>query len=189
MADGEGLVPYAWTIEPLILSGRIPPVILVGLPSGESDDRARDYLLGLPEGGDAGFVRHETFFLEEVMPWAEQAYGASTRPQDRLLIGQSNGAAWAVATALRHPELFGAAAGLSFGWPPAAGALGAVRKPRLFLAAGTLEGRFHLRTTELAQNARTAGYDVTLLTPVSGHSPMMWDDLRPQAFAWAFGRR
>jgi enterochelin esterase-like enzyme len=190
LADGEGTEPAAYWIEPLILAGRIPPIVIVGLHSGENEARSRAYLLDRDRNGDERpFAHHEAFFLEEVVPLAQTEYGASAKPQDRLLMGHSNGAAWAVATALRHPDMFGQAAALSFAWPPASKVLGGPVKPRLFLAAGTLEGAFHRRTVELAGQAREAGYDVNLLAPISGHAEVMWRDLRPQALEWAFGAR
>ena len=48
----------------------------------------------------------------------------TTRPEERTLLGQANGAAWALSTALGHPRDFGQAAVLSFGWPEGAKGMG-----------------------------------------------------------------
>lgn len=188
MADGESVPDLARAVEPLILSGRLPPVMLVGLHANTGVERHREYLPNWNGAGDAPFARHEAFLLQEAMPLAEQRYGASDRPEERMVMGYSNGAAWAVATALRNPTMFGRAAALSFAWPEAGNRLAGVgAKPKLFLAAGKLERSFLTRTRELAAVAGLAGYDVTLVTPVSGHSSVMWIDLYPQVMAWAFG--
>jgi enterochelin esterase-like enzyme len=187
VADGQAVPAFAEVVEPLILAGRIEPVVLVGINAGDNAQRMRDYLVDFV-AGDTSFARHEAFVIEEVMPLVEREFGASTSPKDRLLIGESNGGAWALDMALRHPELFGQAAPLSFGWQKAARELGKPMKPRLFFAAGTLEGNFLKRTTDVAQAARAEGYDVRLVTPVSGHSSFMWRDLYPQVFEWAYPR-
>jgi enterochelin esterase-like enzyme len=187
-ADG-GSVPIAETVEPLILAGKVRPMVIVGVESGGDEQRSVDYLRNFNGKGDEGFARHEAFFLQEVVPLAETKWGASPRPADRLVIGQSSGAAWALATALRNPAAFPQAAVLSLGWPPNGRGLGGPLKPRLFLAAGTLEGNFHKRTREIAQAARTAGHDVSFVSRVSGHSPSMWQDLYPQVAEWAFPAR
>jgi hypothetical protein len=60
----------------------------------------------------------------------------------------------------------------------------------LVLAAlGALESAFLKITTEYAARAEAAGYQVKLVTPVSGHTSAMWDMLYPQVFEWAFPAR
>lgn len=184
-ADGGSLNYWARVVEPLIASGKVRPVVLVGLNSGDSETRSRDYLPGW-KGSEVGFEKHERFLLTEVMPRAEALYGASTRREDRLLTGKSNGAAWAVATALRNPELFGAAAGVSLGWPPAR-PVGGPFRPRLFLATGLLED-FLTPTRAFATQAQTSGHEVVLVTPVSGHGQMIQDAYLDDVLLWAFGR-
>ncbi|MGH6966555.1 MAG: alpha/beta hydrolase [Phenylobacterium sp.] len=183
VADGVGVSEYARFIEPLIVTGRIAPVVMIGLNSAPDPQRAQDYLVGFR--GKDDFSRHDAFFLKEVIPLAERVYGASRDPRMRLLIGQSNGGSWAVTTALRHPRLFGHAAGLSPGWRDAMKPLGDMPKPAFFLAVGTLES-FLPSVTAMAGDARAAGYKVEFVTRVSGHSELMWSDLYPLAFEWAF---
>lgn len=52
-ADGESVGGLAQVVEPLITTGAIPPIIIVGMHSGDSDSRAREYLphlgLGRPD--------------------------------------------------------------------------------------------------------------------------------------------
>ena len=78
---------YAELVEPLIHDGTLPQLLLIGIESGtylgnrtkdydpELDLRAREYV---PDQNDERFFLHERFFLEEVLPWAEAGFGAST---------------------------------------------------------------------------------------------------------------
>lgn len=188
-ADGRGASAVAAAVEPLILTGRIPATMIVGVHAGNGERRALDYLRNAKAAGDGAFQQHEQFFLTEVMPLAEQRFGATTRPEERMLLGQSNGAAWALSTALRHPRDFGQAAVLSFGWPEGAKGMGGSVRPRLYFAAGTLEGIFLRRTREASQAAATAGHDVQLHVEVSGHSNALWQDQYASAAEWAFGAK
>jgi enterochelin esterase-like enzyme len=110
MADGQIRGNTPGMIEPLILKGDLPPMILVaiwfGLPPDGSDvRRSQEYLMDWPDATDA-FLNHQGFVLKEVMPYVEQHYGASTDPKARVITGFSSGAAWAVAMGLLHPDIF-----------------------------------------------------------------------------------
>ena len=62
-------------IEPLVLAGRIPLMVSVGVAFGEEPDgdrRAQEYLPGFhPER----FEAHRQFFVEEVPAWVEENWG------------------------------------------------------------------------------------------------------------------
>lgn len=110
MADGQLRGDAPGMIEPLILRGELPPMILVatwfGMPPDGTDVlRSKEYLMDWPDATDE-FLNHQDFLLKEVMPYVEQHYGASTDPKDRVIAGYSSGAAWAVATGLLHPDVF-----------------------------------------------------------------------------------
>jgi enterochelin esterase-like enzyme len=110
MADGQLRGDAPGMIEPLILKGELPPMILVaiwfGLPPDGSDvRRSQEYLMDWPDGTDA-FINHEDFLLKEVLPYVEQHYGASADPKERVITGYSSGAAWAIAMGVLHPEIF-----------------------------------------------------------------------------------
>ncbi|NEX94374.1 hypothetical protein G3573_16475 [Caulobacter sp. 17J65-9] len=182
VADGSGVAYYARIVEPAIVAGRLPPVVLVGLESGAK--RTTDYLLGW-EASDAGFEKHEAFLLNEVMPRAERLYGASSRREQRLLIGKSNGGAWALDTALRHPDLFAQAAPMALGAGRAAG-VDRPGRPRLFMATGVLDS-FIRRSRVVAERAAKSGDELVFRTPVSGHGDVFYQDLLVEALAWAFG--
>ena len=137
MADGQGIERYARMIEPLINSGEIPLVMIVGVHSGgyrgersqphrmELDFRAIEYLVGADEMLkepviDGHFGHHEKFFTETVLDWAERKHGASSKRDQRGIFGVSNSASFCVTMAHCHPELFGFVLPFSFPWKKAA---------------------------------------------------------------------
>ena len=194
MADGGSVVGYAETIQPLIESGTLPPVMLVGLHSGPGDPgpdddlnmiRSREYLYGLDTGDGSLFDRHEAFLLKEVMPLAE-SLGASSDPSQRIVSGYSNGAAWALAMATRHPERFGKVLALSFGWAnePMRDLMTHTRFGDVYLNAGTLETQFHRDTAATASLMQTQADRVKFDSRVAGHSQTMWLEQFPLGLLW-----
>jgi enterochelin esterase-like enzyme len=110
ISDGQMRGDAPGFIEPLILKGELPPMVLVatwyGIPPDGSDAlRSKEYLLDFPDGTD-DFINHQDFLLREVMPYVEKNYGASSDPKQRVITGFSSGAAWAVAMGLLHPDVF-----------------------------------------------------------------------------------
>lgn len=187
LADGYVLDGYARLVEPLILKGELPPVVMVGLWPNQGDPavnwRRLDWQIGVDP---VRFARVEAFLVREVIPLAEARYGASTRREDRLIYGTSAGAAWSTVMAARHPDLFGHAAGFSLGYGPAVDAAWKAG-PRLYLSAGTLEPDFVRVTGELASRAGAAGREVRFEAPVMGHSFTQWQPRMIEAIRWAFG--
>lgn len=114
------------------------------------------------------------FFIEEVIPCANSEYGLSSAREDRAVFGFSSGAAFALAAALQHPEIFADALPFSIGVPemPArpAGAL-----PRFHLVAGELEPAFLAMTRSAHDIIATWGADATLSVYRSGHDQLMWE--------------
>lgn len=109
-------------IEPLIISGKIPPILIVFADSAgyegdimgllidkkcepEKDIRSCGYLFGHID--PARFARHEKFFCEELRVWSERNFGASQNRKERAVYGSSDGAVFSVVMGERHPDLFG----------------------------------------------------------------------------------
>lgn len=187
MADGSTLKAYAPAIEAEIISGRIRPVLVVGIWPGTTDPgtRSREYLIGrsIPR-----FRDQRDFVIDEVLPFAERTFGASDKPAERMLAGFSDGAAWALAMGLKRPDLFGQVAALSFGWPPAADGVAAQDRPKLFFAAGLLEPDFYRVTAQTAHRAETSPVPVRFEEFASGHVPVAWQTMLADALAWSFPR-
>jgi enterochelin esterase-like enzyme len=180
-----------------VRSGHSAPVILVGIDNAGSsrdfscvprcDPRSQEYLIDIPNAtpAESRFDTQARFILEEVIPFVESHYPVMRTREGRTTMGYSSGAAWAVTMAARHPEMFGNVIGLSLGWQPAAATASLLGHDRVYLGAGRLEaGRFLARTSEAAERARSAGADVTLVTPNGGHDFAMWDILFADALVW-----
>jgi hypothetical protein len=75
-ADGEAVAGLAQVIEPLITAGSIPPLLIVGVHSGESDVRAMEYL---PHINPQRFMAHARFFSACIEP----AHAEARRRGDR----------------------------------------------------------------------------------------------------------
>ncbi len=191
MADGGNAMDYGPIAEALARTCQAQPVILVGIGNqipGEgqngSDLRAADYLWGR---NPDRFAAHERFLLEDVIPLAEGSFGASSEAGRRMLSGSSNGAGWAVAMGLRHPDLFGSVAAASFGWPDALEA--AEDMPagvNFFISAGIYEPRIQTRSLEAADRIRTAGGQAQFIGYVTGHSPLAFYQLFAHALRTHF---
>lgn len=103
-ADGfEGI--NVKSIEELITSKKIPPLIIVGTAHG-GNLRAAEYIPNF-RGEPKYFEAHEKFIIEEVMPWAEKEYGASKARTDQAIYGTSNSGPYALHMPNRHPDKFG----------------------------------------------------------------------------------
>lgn len=95
---------------------RIPEMLVVAV-ANPAQTRSRDLtpvatatqtLRSEPTGGSA--VAFRRFVAEELLPWVDSRY--RTRPQ-RVLIGHSHGALFAIDTLLEQPDLFDAYIGIS----------------------------------------------------------------------------
>jgi enterochelin esterase-like enzyme len=189
LADGESARGFATTLEPAILAGTVPPVLLVGVHNAVDpacpwpDRRAQEYL---PGHHRRRFDAHLSFVTDEVVPWATGQWGAAG---PWVAAGFSNGGAWAVAAAQRRPEVFTAVAAFSVGVVPdritgKARAAGV----RHYLAAGTLEPGFRRATRQWAQRLRRAGLDCHYHEWVGGHDHLWWDQQLPVALGWLLTR-
>ncbi len=180
VADGGNVHAYAPIAEAMANACETRLVVLVGLWNEQDADpnlasrlRADDYLWGRD---DARFLAHERFLVDEVMPMVEARFGASNRPQDRMLSGNSNGAAWAVSMALRHPDLFHTASAASLGWERALDAADTVSDQLSFhISAGLFEPNFLPDSEAAVRTLADAGAKARMTTYVSGHSPLAFE--------------
>jgi enterochelin esterase-like enzyme len=191
LADGGAARGFAHTLEPAILAGVVPPVLLVGVHNAFDpadpwpDRRVQEYL---PGHHRRRFDAHMRFVTDEVISWATDELDAAAGPW--VAAGFSNGAAWAIAAAQRHPEIFAAVAAFSVGVVPRrisgkARAAGV----RHYLAAGTLEPGFRLATHQWAQRLQRAGLDCRHREWVGGHEQLWWCQQLPVALSWLLGPR
>lgn len=202
MADGGATERYAHRLELLIDDGAVPPMMIVGMYSGRStvgstglntDVRALEYLVDIDQAQDGAdgerFGLHERWFLDEVMPWAEEEFGASDDLFERAVYGVSNGSAFAISMGHRHPDLFANVMAFSFAWTPALEkpAVESFDAPRYYLVAGVLEPGFRRVTERFAEILDRGGYEYRLKILPSGHDFLMWSEQFNPAVRWLFG--
>jgi len=189
LADGGSARGFVHTLEPAILAGAVPAVLLVGVHNAVDpanpwpDRRAQEYL---PGHHRRRFDAHLGFVVDEVIPWVTRQHGAAAGPW--VAAGFSNGGAWAVAAAQRRPDAFTAVAAFSVGVVPGritdkARAAGI----RHYLAAGTLEPGFRRVTRQWAERLQRAGLDCRHHEWVGGHDHLWWEQQLPAALQWLLG--
>jgi enterochelin esterase-like enzyme len=185
-ADGQSASCFARILEPAILAGTVPPVLLAGVHNGASlsspwpDRRTQEYV---PGHDRSRFGAHLAFVTDEVIPWAAGQFGPVEGPW--VAAGFSNGGAWAIAAGQRRPDLFGAVAAFSPGAVPQrisreARAAGI----RHYLAAGTLETGFRRATRQWAERLRRAGLPCRHEEWIGGHDSVWWKQQLPVALGW-----
>ncbi len=184
-------------LEPLIVSGKVRPVIVIGASSGaymgkrdgkepfdiKKDLRALEYL----PGADAGrFKKHETFFCDELAAWAQNEFGASADRADKAVLGCSNGARFAVEMGLRHPDLFGHVLAFSVAGDSNIKPTQADAQVHFYLAAGIWEKNFHKITQAVQEKLAKQSFPADFHSRVSGHDDVMWRDEFVDALPKAF---
>lgn len=186
LADGKLLHFYAQTLEPLIVSGSLRRILLVGLHAADDSRRGREYVQAL--GNASGhFAAHQKFLFEEVMPMIEVRYPPDNAPMLRIVFGVSNGADWALQTGLRHPGTFHGIIAFSAGWPIDEALLASTAgyEVAVSLASGTLEAEYHKNTTEVARQLAAQGIRFRHREVVAGHDMDMWLQALPDALHWS----
>jgi enterochelin esterase-like enzyme len=186
LADGGSARSFAEVLEPAILAGTVPPVLLVGVHNAVDpaspwpDRRAQEYV---PGHHRRRFDAHLRFVTDEVIPWASGHLGVAAGPW--VTAGFSNGGDWAVAAAQRRSEVFAAVAAFSVGVvPQQITARARAAGVRHYLAAGTLEPGFRQATRQWAQRLQRAGLDCRHHEWVGGHDHFWWAQQLPTALGW-----
>jgi enterochelin esterase-like enzyme len=212
MNDGQNLFdvctsifqPEEWkmdeTVAALTASGRIPPLIVVGIDSAGKRLRPKEYLpyvdsfLKPPEPDPRGKL-YPSFLMDEVVPFVEQHYRVLRDAANRALGGSSYGAGAALFTAIQRPGAFG---GLLLESPSVYAdddhllkdAAGASSWPRrIFIGTGTVA-----EPTDDVEKLKTilekAGlHDDRLRVVVqqgAGHSEKWWAQRLPEALEFLF---
>ena len=187
LADGDSLHFLARIIEPLIDSGDIAPILIVGMPSGQEgivEDRSElggyirslDYLpADIPGEPPSRFEAYLSYMADTLVPWVEKEFSAAQDPRMRAISGSSNGGDLSLNTGYRRPDVFGHA------WPMSAGAgkLDTAVLPQgeaatFRLSAGYYEPYFMSTTEASAKALRAAGYSVDAHWYAAGHMSDQW---------------
>ncbi len=199
LADGRSVRLIAPYIDSLIVSRRLPPVLLVGVHYGKilpgndpqvSDTRALEYLIGFGKT-DARFEAHERFFINEVVPWAESKFDVPKTSDKRAVFGASNSGSFALAMGIKHPEIFGHVIAFSPTWSKNLSPPSWTREnsPSHYLLVGTLESNSTRKLVKgWAETANKSGAIVNLREPVAGHDSVVWREWFGDALLTEFGK-
>jgi enterochelin esterase-like enzyme len=189
MADGQSAREMAQVLEPLIRDKVVPPVMIVGMHSANDnnagadiDGRNSEYVQFL---NNPRYAQHEKFVLEEVIPWVEKTYGASSKREDRVVFGYSSGGGFAATISGNHPDVFGFAFPFSPNDLPNFQPNSSVT-PSYFLAAGLLESSFLGKARNIADLVKDRKGRFELRERVAGHDFVMWREEFANAMVWAF---
>jgi len=181
MADGQDTDGAAAVVEALIENRLIRPVMLVGIWHGDGpftatypfDKRGKEYLPGL-NADPQSYARHEMFVKDEVIPLVEASYPVSKDRKDRLIYGTSNGAAWALSFAARHPDLFAQASGFGVATPADTIEFSRSENTKIFVGAGHYDD-FSGNSKNICDKALSEQLSCTYYSIYSGHDQAMWD--------------
>jgi len=199
--DGEGTERFARVLEPLVVTSKLPPMVMIGVHGGgyqggapdfknydtKKDFRAQEYFPGInPER----FAKHEAFFCTEVARWAEREVRVSGEASNRVLFGCSNGARFVFEMAMRHPDRYASVLAFSVpGGGPIKLPEGLQTKTRFYLEAGTWEQNFQEYTSRLSHTLEDAGIAVQFRSRAGGHDEAIWREEFARGLRSAFGTR
>ena len=180
--DGQLIAQWGGALE----AAGVPSTMIVGV------HRTADEMLRLHEyspGFDPDrFAAHETFFAGDVRHWVRSRFGVAPPTERTAVFGVSASGELALATALRHPDVYG----VVFCASPGAGyrppAVLPSPLPRAYFTAGALEPFFVENATRWAEALRAAGADVVMTERTGSHGGAFWREEFPLMVAWAFGR-
>ena len=191
--DGmAGLHIVLLQLRPAILSGAIPPMMVVATdPKAAPEDRAAEYLRGW-SGGSHDFELHEKWLLDRVIPWAERTQRASRDRGSRFIGGFSNGGDLALALASDHPDVFAGALIHSPVGSNAAWVKEQAGGQRWVITGGTQETRGSVTQggtlpRRIAQALQRQSAPVRVCIGRWTHHGRYWRQLSPGSIAWLMG--
>lgn len=197
-ADGGNVHRLAPYVDHLIAAGKLPPVLLVGVNPGDrvrdpdpqvSDVRAIEYVRSYGKTPER-YDKHERFFVEEVLRWAETKYNAPKKREKRGIFGYSSGSVFAITTGTKHYNTFGHVFGFSGSLPPDLFTPAWTDKkdaPVYYLVAGLWEHQVRARLPKNAETLKKYGAKVTYVEPIAEHDATMRDEQFAQALLLHFG--
>ncbi len=187
-ADGDAVPQLARIIEPLILSGEIAPILIVGMRSGQDgivedrselgwDIRGRDYNpIDFPGEPPSRFEPHLAYVTDTLVPWVDSQFNTAPEPEMRAISGYSNGGVFTLNAGYRSQDVFGHVWPMSLGIAELETAVIPEVPPAQFrLSAGYYEPHFIRATQVSAQTLRDAGYSVDTHWYADGHMSDQWD--------------
>lgn len=167
-------------------AAELPPTMIVGAHGLADDDaRLKEYS---PVFDEQRFAAHEKFFVEDVREWVRSRFDVDL-PADRTAVwGASAGGELALATGVRHPDVYGSVFCASPGGGYRPPAVMPSPLPRFYLLGGKQEQWFLDHAVRWADALRDVGADVVMMEREGSHGGAFWGEEFPLMVAWAFQR-
>ncbi len=178
--DGQVVAQFSNRLQSELSAAELPS--LIGIHSSATG-RAEEYL---PSDNPA-FLAHEHFFVDHVRFWANETFGTTLEREQSCACGFSNGGAFALNVALRHPQRF--AASIAFSVPPFGPlpSLAARRsQPAIYMAGGNVGPEKSIRKNmlKLTRELRHAGIPIQFHERDAGHTIDFWTQEIVAAVRW-----
>jgi enterochelin esterase-like enzyme len=187
--DGQLIASWGGVLE----AAGLPPTMIIGAHrANDETQRLHEYSPGESTAAFAfdpeRFAAHEMFFVDDVRGWAQSRFEVALPASRTAVFGVSASGELALATGLRHPDIYGAVfcASPGAGYRPPAVMPSSL--PRTYLVAGTQEPFFLENAIRWADALRDGDADVVMAERVGSHGDAFWRDEFPLMVAWAFGR-
>jgi enterochelin esterase-like enzyme len=179
--DGQLISQWGGTLE----AADVPSTMIVGVHRLDDEmPRLHEYSPGFDPDR---FAAHEKFFVDEVREWVRSRFGVALPTKRTAVFGVSAGGELALATGLRHPDIYGVVFCASPGGGYRPPAVMPSPLPRAYLVAGTMERFFLENANRWADALRAAGADVVMTERVGSHGDAFWREEFPLMVRWAFG--
>lgn len=170
------------TAEKAIKTGGIPPLIIV-MPDGG----------WIAQNSSGGPDSYEAVILDDLIPYIETNYCASSDPAMRAIGGLSRGGYWALEMAFRHPETFASvgghsaslldiAAGPAFN-PQFTGLNNELGHLRIYLDIGAVDGGI-ANTRRLHEDMAAQGVPHEWVLNDGGHDNAYWSAHLAEYLTW-----
>ena len=198
--DGQSTPRWAGVLE----EAGLRFTMIVGAHAAEGDGaRLAEYS---PVFDAKVYAAHEEFFVHGVRAWVQSRFGVAPPSERTAVFGCSGAGDLALATGLRHPDIYGAILCASPGGgyrpngeipaeitgidplPDRVTELAGRSLPRAYLVGGAQEQWFLDHAIRWADALRDAGADVVMMERQGQHGGAFWRDEFPLMVAWAFSR-
>ncbi len=180
-SDGQLIAQWGDVLD----AAAVPSTMIVGVH--RLDDEMRRLHEYSPGFDPERFAAHEEFFVEDVRRWVQARFGVALPAARTAVFGVSAGGELALATGLRHPDVYGAifCASPGGGYRPPEPMPSPL--PRTYLVAGEQEPFFLANAVRWAVALREAGADVVMAERAGAHGDAFWREEFPAMVDWAFG--
>ncbi len=172
---------FVGIIDKMIAMEAIPPTVIVAVDSSQA--RMTEYVAN----PSPGYEQHMEFFTGELRSWAITHLEVTTRADQTLVAGFSNGAVFALDAALKHPGVYGGVVAMSPGVLP----FDALPKDfkcsaHFQVSAGHYEAQFVTVVKQLETALSQAGCQTTSRYMWAGHFQDQWKSVLFEALAEHF---